>query len=381
MNRWLLPVEAGLVRPESAAEVISPAYDLYPPPQRLRIALARPRNFLNATLSEEDYPDLDIESRRVQARDYLNKELASNTWRFGGEGLAILRLESGGHVQTGVVGDVGASAFPELIRPHEDTQPGRVADLADYLAAVGYGSSPVGLTYRRRPEIDSLVSLIAQRDPDLDVTLEDGDRQLVWLVRDPSDLEGLMAAFSEVPAAYIIDGHHRVAATVQRGADPLSPAGRFLAVVFPDDDLMVYPFHRWVDGDLAGSEAPSAAARTEPLQPSPGRVVAVTRSGEWLIDLEADPDEADVSALARRVLEPHLGVGDERTDPRIAFVPGYPDASILRAKVAECGGVGFLLHPSSVEEVMAVSDRGGVMPPKATFFAPKPRSGLFLVKR
>ena len=381
MNRWLLPVEAGLVRAEIAAEVISPAYDLYPPPERLRMAQAQPRNFLNATLSEEDYPDLDIESRRIQARDYLSQEMASNTWLFGGEGLAILRLKSGGHVQTGVVGDVPAVAFPDLIRPHEDTRPGRVADLAEYLLAVGYGSSPVGLTYRRRPGIDSVVSTVTGRDPDLDVTLEDGDHQTVWLVRDPAELEGLMAEFGEVPAAYIVDGHHRVAATVQRGADPQSPAGRFLAVAFPDDDLMVYPFHRWVEGDFPGPETSSEEAGPENLQPSPGRVVAVTRSGEWVIDLAADPDEADVSALARQVLGPRLGLGDERTDPRIMFVPGYPDASILRARVAEYGGVGFLLHPSSVEAVMAVSDRGGVMPPKATFFVPKPRSGLFLVKR
>ncbi len=64
-----------------------------------------------------------------------------------------------------------------MIRPHEDTRPRRVADLADYLRAVGYGSSPVGLTYRRQPEIDAIVSLLTERHPDLDVTLEDGDRQ------------------------------------------------------------------------------------------------------------------------------------------------------------------------------------------------------------
>ncbi len=147
-------------------------------------------------------------------------------------------------------------------------------------------------------------------------------------------------------------------------------------MAFPDDDLMVYPFHRWIDGDLDMPEASRGGPGTDPLRPSPGEAVAVTRAGEWLIDLAADPDEADVAALARRVLGPHLGVGDERTDPRIVFVPGFPDSSVLRAKVAEDGGVGFLLHPSSVEEVMAVSDRGGVMPPKATFFSPKPRSGL-----
>ncbi len=381
MSRWLLPVMAGLVRPEVAAEVISPAYDLFTPPERLGHARARPRNFLNATLSEEDYPDLDVESRRVQALDYLQKELAAETWNFGGERFAVLRLESQGHVQTGVVGDVPAAAFPGLIRPHEHTRPRRVADLTDYLRAVGYGSSPVGLTYRRQPEIDAIVSLLTEHNPDLDVTLEDGDRNTAWIVENHEAQDGLMAAFADVSAAYIIDGHHRVAATVQRDADPHSPASRFLAVAFPDDDLMVYPFHRWIDGELLTPGRPPEESGPVGLDPEPGQAVVVTRAGEWTIDLGAGHGEEDVSALARTVLGPHLGVGDERTDPRIAFVPGFPDAGGLRAMVAGRGGVGFILHPATVEAVMAVSDSGGAMPPKATFFAPKPRSGLFLVKR
>jgi uncharacterized protein (DUF1015 family) len=381
MSRWLLPVMAGLVRPEEAAEVISPAYDLYTPPERLRYAMARPRNFLNATLSEEDYPDLDVESRRVQALDYLRTELDAGTWSFGGERFAVLRLESQGHVQTGVVGDVPTAAFPGLIRPHEHTRPRRVADLSDYLRSVGYGSSPVGLTYRRQPEIDAIVSLLTEHTPDLDVTLEDGDRNTAWIVENHDAQEGLMAAFADVSAAYIIDGHHRVAATVQRDADSRSPASRFLAVAFPDDDLMVYAFHRWIDGELLRPGPPPREPGAAGLDPEPGQATVVTRAGEWTIDLSTGPGEEDVSALARTVLGPDLGVTDERTDPRISFVPGFPDARALRAMVAERGGVGFILHPASVEAVMAVSDSGGAMPPKATFFAPKPRSGLFLVKR
>ena len=367
-----------MVKPEGA--VISPAYDLYTPPERLELARARPRSFLNATLSEEDLPDLDLENRRVQALDYLRRELEEETWQFGGERFAVLRLEGSGHVQTGVVGDVPASAFPRVILPHEDTRPSRVAELADYLRSVAYGSSPVGLTYRRRVPIDAIVSRVTESRPDLDVTLPDGDRHTVWVVENESDRESLMEAFSLVTSAYIIDGHHRVAAAVQRGADPGGPAGRFLAVAFPDDDLVIYPFHRWVDAHLAppsGASQPATARR----EPSPGVVIAVTREGEWAIELPLQPEEEDVSALARTVLGPRLGIADERTEPRIAFVPGFPDSRALRAMVAERGGVGFLVHPATVAAVMAVSDRGGVMPPKATFFAPKPRSGLFLVKR
>jgi uncharacterized protein (DUF1015 family) len=238
------------------------------------------------------------------------------------------------------------------------------------------------LTYRRRSEIDEIVASITTRKPDLDVILEDGDRTTVWMIEPGNVAQNLLAASSKIPATYIIDGHHRVAATVTRGADPRTPAGRFLAVAFPDDDLIVYPFHRWIDGELDASNISSPGnLLLGRLDPSPGHTVAVTADGDRSIDLMVKADEEDVAALARTVLGPLMGVVDERTDHRIAFVPGFPDAEGLREMVRQRGGVGFLLHPSSVEAVMAVSDRGGVMPPKATFFAPKPRSGLFLVKR
>ncbi|MGH8926950.1 MAG: DUF1015 family protein [Acidimicrobiia bacterium] len=374
MTRWLLPVAAGLVKPDQAAEVISPPYDLLTPPERARYMREHPRSFLNGTPSEEDDPNLHLEARRLHAARYLQRELENQTWSFPGRGLFVLRIESNGHVQTGVVGDVPADAFPGVIRPHEHTRPRRVTDLANYLDTVGYGSSPVGLTYRRQPEIDAMVSLVTATPPALDVSLPDGEHQQVWFVDNPEVEEGLVAAFSDVPTAYIIDGHHRVVATVQRNA--VGQGGKFLAAIFPDDDLRVYPFHRWVDGPFTLD-----AVQPKPQSPRRGQVVAVTRDGEQLLDLENRADEDDVSALTRVVLGPRLGVGDDRSDPRLVFVPGYPDNKRLRQMVTKRGGVGFVLHPPSVATVMATSDRSGVMPPKATFFAPKPRSGVFLVKR
>jgi uncharacterized protein (DUF1015 family) len=108
--------------------------------------------------------------------------------------------------------------------------------------------------------------------------------------------------------------------------------------------------------------------------------VAVTRAGEWSFTLGTRNGEADASALARGLLS-ELGVTDERTDPRLHYVPGYPDDSVVREVVAARGGVGLVLAPCPMDTVLNVSDRGEFMPPKATFFAPKPRSGLFLVRR
>jgi uncharacterized protein (DUF1015 family) len=185
----------------------------------------------------------------------------------------------------------------------------------------------------------------------------------------------LLAALEQVDHSYIIDGHHRVAATVARGHSPETPAGKFLVAAFPADELSVYPFHRWVE-----TRTDDIGAQPGPLTPRPGEVVAVTRAGEWTVSLGTAPSEADATALARGLLA-ELGIEDERTDPRLRYVPGYPDDSAIRHQVASSGGVGLILAPCPIETVMSMSDLGEFMPPKATFFAPKPRSGVFLVRR
>ena len=372
MSGWLQPVAAGLVHPEHASEIISPAYDLLSPRQRRAHGRAHPRSFLNGTPSEGDDADLDYESRRAQAKSYLQAELDRGTWEFREPSFYLLEIGSGGHVQVGVVGDVAGDRFPDLISPHEATKPDRVADLADYFETVGFGSSPVGLAYRRTREVDVAVARLRTHPPDLDVTLEDGDRQRVWAVNSDSELAG---ALRSIPRAYIIDGHHRVAATIRRGLPSSSPGGRFLAVAFPHHQLSVFPFHRWV-----GVEMTSDLAKRDELVPRAGQAVVVTRQGEWLIDLGTRPEEVDVAALTRTVFT-DLGIEDERTDPRLTYVPGFPGPEALRQRVREEGGVGFLLAPCTIEAVMDHSDRGEFMPPKATFFSPKPRSGVFLVQR
>ena len=382
MTAWLLPVQAGLVRPDLAIEVISPPYDLLSGQERAAYSARVPRSFLNGTPSSESAdPEEDAALRRESASRYMSARLAESAWRSMPAGFFIYRIRSDGHTQTGVVGDVPANAFPEVVRPHEDTRPTRVADLVDYLNRVGFGSSPVGLTYRRVPEIDEVVQKLTDEEPDLDAVLEDGDHHTVWSVTDAESKSSLARALAAIEASYIIDGHHRVAATLARGHDPATPGGRFLAVAFPDNDLAIYPFHRWLATDWRPDRVPDGVG----LTPEQGAVVAVTREGEWFFDLGGTGDLGvigdDTSALAQTVLGPFLGVSDERVDHRVVFVPGYPDQEALRSQVASNGGVGFLLHPPTIESIMRVSDAGGVMPPKATFFAPKPRSGVFLVRR
>ncbi len=380
MTGLLRPAQVRLVRSVWASDIVSPPYDLLSRKERRRLAEAQPRSFLNATRSPEDFPTLGPDEVIDLARSYLADRIAENAYGAPSERCFVYRITAGNHVQTGVVGDVPVHEFPGRIRPHESTRVDREDQLAAYLSEVGLTSSPVGLTYRGSSGVDQVVDRVVQAVPDLDL-VADGEHQQVWVV--PPDLAApLMAAFDSVDATYIIDGHHRIAAARRLaealGVDDSHRAGRLLAVAFPDHDLRVYPYDRWL-----GSEWPSAEKwRTgDPPEPVPGETIAVSEGGWLQVALNPLPGEQDTTALSRVVLRPRFGVTDERTDPRLVFIPGALGKVTLVSRVRRRGGVGFLLHPTSIDDLLDVSDRGGVMPPKSTFFAPKPRSGIFLADR
>jgi uncharacterized protein (DUF1015 family) len=166
-------------------------------------------------------------------------------------------------------------------------------------------------------------------------------------------------------------------------------------VLVPAAQLHILPYNR-VIRDLGGRDAEtllgalSAVGRlaptADPAPPAAGVFCFYLAGCWWRLDLPAgsidrsDPIRAlDVSLLQERVLGPVLGIVDQRTDPRIDFVGGIRGPRALEAQVdAGEAALGISLHPTTVEQLMAVADRGHVMPPKSTWFEPKLRSGLFV---
>jgi uncharacterized protein (DUF1015 family) len=243
--------------------------------------------------------------------------------------------------------------------------------------------------------------IVATSTPLYDFTAADGVRHTVWTVPEPA---ALARAFGAVPHSYVADGHHRSASAWRAGKElrAANPAHRgdeeynwFLAVLFPADQLRILPYNRVVRdlhgltpaevlqglGDL-GKLTPAASAA-----PDRSGVFCVYLQGAWH-RLELDPAgidrsdpiaSLDVSLLQDRVLAPMLGIGDPRTDKRIDFVGGIRGTAELERRV-ESGemAIAFSLYPTTLEQLMAVSDAGQVMPPKSTWFEPKLRSGLFV---
>lgn len=386
MKGWLRPAQARLVSPEYAWRVVSPDYDALTPYERYQWASENPDSFFNAFTPSVSWPNRSFRQLVNQAADYLDGQLRKGAFGPLLEGLFIYRITDKEHQQTGVVGDAPVAAMPRKLIPHETTRTDREEELYNYMAEVPYSSSPMKLGYRPREGITAMVERICRSDPDVSVTLEDGARHQIWVVPGQA-VPGLLTEFAEVPKAYIVDGHHRAAASIRHadrcGADERHPAGRMLVVAFPTDQLRIDPYHRWLSEEVSAErlERRLGAVRTRARAAHRGEAVAVTAEGCWSIALSPRRGEMDAAALYRTVLAPLMGIADERTDPRMDFIADREGLKKVIDRVAEHGGVGFMLAPASIRQVIHAADNEMPLPPKATFFVPKPRSGFFLSPR
>jgi uncharacterized protein (DUF1015 family) len=261
------------------------------------------------------------------------------------------------------------------------------------------------MTYQGREAIDRLAARVMTRPPEYDFTAGDGVAHTVWVIGEPAEIREVAEGFAPVEALYIADGHHRAAAAanVARLRDERNPGNRgdeahhlLLAVLFPQDQLRIMDYNRAVR-DLNGL-SPEAFLRqagdrflvTEDFTAkSPARTheFGMYLGGTWRrlqaregILRDDDPIAGlDVSLLQDQLLGPILGIRDQRTDDRIAFIGGIRGMAELE-KLVDRGGfaVAFSLYPPTVGQMMAVADAGKVMPPKSTWFEPKLLSGLFV---
>jgi uncharacterized protein (DUF1015 family) len=243
--------------------------------------------------------------------------------------------------------------------------------------------------------------MAAAAPPLFDFASPDGVRHTVWPAPDTG---ALVEAFGEVPCAYVADGHHRSAsawraARERRRGNPRHRGDEeynwFPAVLCPADQLEILPYNR-VIRDLGGRSAGElldALGRVgrlgrapAPVPPGPG-AFCFYLEGRWhLLELPADSIDRgdpvrslDVRLLEERVLEPVLGIADQRTDKRIDFVGGIRGTPALEARVdSGDAALGISMFPTTVEQLMAVADAQAIMPPKSTWFEPKLLSGLFV---
>lgn len=389
-------------RAELAREVASPPYDVVSTAEARALAEGRPESFLRVSCPEiELAPDVDPHSPEVYARAGENLRAMIDRGALVEDDVPRLYAYAqtrGSHRQVGVVGCVSVAEYrDDVIRKHEKTRAEKEDDRTRHIDAAGAHDEPVFLAYRGVAAIDDAVARAMKSPPAYDFVADDGVGHALWVIEPEASaaIESLFA--SEVPLLYVADGHHRSAAAQRVAELRAGTPGEhdvFLAVVFPAEQLKILGYHRLVrDAQGRSPEALRAALEgvmtlspTEVPEPTEPGTVGLYLGGRWWRGVFKNPVDArdpvkalDVSRVQDELLAPIFGVTDPRRDARVDFVGGIRGAGELARRVdAEGWSLAIAMHPTRVEELLAVSDAGMLMPPKSTWFEPKLRSGLFV---
>lgn len=395
----LFPFRALRPSPASASRVASVPYDVVNTEEARALAQREPLSFLRVTRSEVDLPaDTNPYDDKVYARAVDNLEALKSAAPMVTDDEASLyfyRLKMGAHVQIGLAGCFSVDEYDRgLIKKHEKTRPDKEDDRTRHVVDLRAQTGVVFLTYRASAGVNAIAARVVTGEPLYRFVADDQISHEVWRVTG-ADRDALVRAFAELPALYIADGHHR-AASASRAQAALSGAGEsktFIAVAFPDSEMLILPYNRVVK-DLAGQTpdefmaALKSRVTVTPGSPVPSKAgdVSMFFGGTWHTLALPRPkpgtprDESlDVAVLQSEILEPVLKVGDPRKDKRIDFVGGARGTAELEKLVTSGkAAVAFSLVPTTIDDLIAIADAGGIMPPKSTWFEPKLRDGLLV---
>ena len=317
--------------------------------------------------------------------------------------LYVYELSLNGQSQKGIVSCLAVDDYlNNTIKKHEFTRAKKEADRINHIKACNAQTGPIFLTYRDSEKINNKVSQICSEKSLYDFIADDGVFHRVWKIDDEDIINEVISDFKEVNSVYIADGHHRSEAAVkvclERREDGQclleDECNYFLGVLFPKTQLSIMDYNRVVR-DLNGLSEEEFISKIEEkfqvtkvnegeqFKPQNKGEFGMYLNNQWfkLKYLSKEDDvvkNLDVSILQNNILEPILGIRDVRNDERIDFVGGIRGLKELEKRVYKDMKIAFALYPTSLEEVMEISDQELIMPPKSTWFEPKLRSGIFI---
>ena len=399
---------------ELVEQVESRPYDVLDSDEARAEAGNNEKSLYHIIKPEIDFP---VGTSEYDARVY--ERAAENFAKFQREGWLVQDADDhyyvyaqtmNGHTQYGIV--VGAAVddyMNGVILKHELICRDKEEDRMKYVRVCDANIEPVFLAYPDDDVLDAVVARYTLQEPEYDfIAPVDGFRHQFWIIDKEEDITAVTERFALMPHLYIADGHHRTAAAALVGAEKAkaNPAhtgteeyNYLMAVCFPASQLTILDYNRVVK-DLNGHSPAEfltllekdfvvSPQGTEPYRPARLHEFSLYLKGEWyslmlkpgLVD-ETDPIESlDVSISSKRILDEILGIKDLRSDKRIDFVGGLRGLGELKRRV-DSGEMqmALALYPVSMQQIIRIADSGNIMPPKATWFEPKLRSGLVVHK-
>lgn len=291
------------------------------------------------------------------------------------------------------------------IKKHELTRRDKEDDRMKHVRITNANIEPVFLAFRHNDVLAELIKKYAAQEPVYHFKAPvDGFIHQFWVIDNKGDQDAITEEFAKMDSLYIADGHHRSAAAARVGAEKGEKEGRgehdyYMAVCFPAEQLTILDYNRVVK-DLNGLSEEDflkaleknftvACKGEENYRPQKMHEFSLYVGGKWY-SLEVKPGTfnendpigvLDVDISSRLILDEILNIKDLRSDKRIDFVGGLRGLGELKRRV-DSGEMkmALALYPVSMQQIMDIADSGNIMPPKATWFEPKLRSGLVIHK-
>ena len=365
-------------------------------------------------------PEIDFPAGTSEYAPAVYEKAAENFRRFQEQGWLvqderemyyIYAQTMNGRTQYGLVVAAAVQDYLNgVIKKHELTRRDKEEDRMKHVRINNANIEPVFFAYPDNAVLDALVAKYATREPEYRFTAPgDGFGHTFWLVSEEADIRTVTRAFADIPYLYIADGHHRSAAAALVGAEKAqqNPNHRgdeeynyFMAVCFPASQLTILDYNRVVRdlNGLSAAEFLQALSADFEVTDMGGECVyrpqrlhefSLYLDGVWYklnllpgrCDEDSPIDSLDVSVSSKLILDKILGITDLRSDKRIDFVGGLRGLDELKRR-CDSGEMrmALALHPVSMQQIISIADSGQIMPPKATWFEPKLRSGLVIHK-
>lgn len=397
--------------PEYAANIAALPYDVYDRNEAREFVSKNPLSFLKIDRAEAQLPpETDIYSNQVYQTAADTLQAMTSEGYFINDVLSsyyVYELTAFQHVQTGLVGCAAVDDYLNgTIKKHENTRSDKELDRICHIEACQAQTGPIFLTYQGNPQVNNILAKIKRSPALYSFTTVDQVTHRIWQVGDIAQISELYYALAEISSLYIADGHHRAAAAVKvaqkrREEHPHyngeEEYNYFLSVLFPEEELKILPYNRVVydlNGhtehsflnsiskffDIEELDRPYAPKEIHKFGMYLNRKWYLLSAHEYLSSLDRLAN-LDVSILQNNLLNPILGIENPKTDKRIGFIGGVSGLREIEDTVnAYEAAVGFSLHPTSMHDLLKISDSGKLMPPKSTWFEPKLLSGLFIHK-
>ena len=410
---------------------IKPFKGIRPPKELIEQIESRPYDVLNSEEAREEAkgnekslyhiikPEIDFEVGTSEYDPRVYEQAAKNFKKFQEKGWLVQDEKDHYYIyaqtmnnktQYGLV--VGAYVNDYLdgtIKKHELTRKDKEEDLMKHVRVCDANIEPVFFAYPDNAALDQLIMRYAATAPEYDfIAPIDGFRHQFWIIENAEDINLITAEFEKMPALYIADGHHRSAAAALVGAEKAkqNPNHKgdeeynyFMAVCFQASQLTILDYNRVVT-DLNGLTEQEFLTRLEKdfvvedkgpdiYRPNALHNFSLYLNKHWysLTAKDGTFDNSDpigvldVDISSRLIFDSILGIKDFRTDKRIDFVGGLRGLEELKRRV-DSGEMkmALALYPVSMQQIMDIANTGNIMPPKATWFEPKLRSGLVIHK-